>query len=86
MEEQKEYKHRYSGVKISDELTKEEKEFILKMDWNQQGDFQLPMLTEKIMVLNKNIKKLAKATSVYSIILIILTCILVVFSVIALIK
>ncbi|OGC75769.1 MAG: hypothetical protein A2145_05795 [candidate division Zixibacteria bacterium RBG_16_40_9] len=86
MEEQKEYKHRFSGVKISDELTNEEKEFILKMYWRLEDDLQLPMLTEKIMVLNKSIKKLAKATKVYSIILIILTFFLVVFSVITLIK
>lgn len=83
MEEQKEYKHRYSNVKMSDVLTKEEKDFLLAMqEWR---DFvQIPMLAEKIMVLNKSINKLAKATKVYSIILIILTLALVVFGVITL--
>jgi len=71
---------------MSNELDKEEKEFLLKMHQWDGTNVQLPMLTEKIMVLNKNIKQLSKATSVYSIILIILTCVLVVFSVITLIK
>lgn len=84
MSDKKEYRHKYSNIPISKELSEEEKDFILAMyNWTEG---QLPMLTEKILVLNKNIKKLAKATSRYSIILIVLTFFLVVFTVITLIK
>ena len=85
VEKEKEYKHRASNVKISDELTTGEKEFILAMqEWKEY--IQIPMLTEKIMILNKRIKRLSFWTSFYSVVLIILTLVLVIFGIIPLLN
>jgi hypothetical protein len=76
MENQKDYKHEYSNIKISDELSREEKEYIKAM-YGWKESVQMPMLTEKIVILEKRIKKLNSSTSFFSIVLILLTIVLV---------
>jgi hypothetical protein len=76
MKNKKEYKHEYSGIKISDELSDEEKDYIKAM-YGWKESVQMPMLTEKIILLSKRIQRLNFWTSVFSIILILLTIILV---------
>jgi hypothetical protein len=80
LENQKDYIHKYSGITISKELSQEEKEYIQAM-YGWKEFVQIPMLTEKIIILEKRIKKLNSSTSFFSIVLIILTVFLVILTV-----
>ena len=54
-------KHANSGVPYSRELDEEDKNFIRGMEsWKEST--QLPMLTDKIIVLSKSVRKLNKYT------------------------
>lgn len=74
-------KHANSRVPYSRELDEEDKNFIRGME-SWQESTQLPMLTDKIIVLSKSIKKLNKSTTIFSIILSIFALIQIIVAVI----
>jgi len=74
------YSHEYSNKPISDELDDQDKEFIKSM-YGWKESVQIPMLTDKVILLSKRIKELDKTTSKYSKAIIGLTFILFIVSV-----
>ena len=81
MEKEKEFKHQHGEIRISDELSTDEKEYIKSMyNWREQT--QLPMLTEKIIILSRRIEKFDKNTEKSNRILTALTVLLTVIGVI----
>ena len=79
MEEEKEHTHS-GGIKISEDLSEQDKNYIKEMYRNQRVSLQIPMLTDKIIVLANRIKRLNFWTSIFSISLIFLTIVLVILT------
>lgn len=72
MSEQK--NHRYANVPFSKELSQEDASFVESMsEWKET--IQTPMLVDKIIVLGHKIDNLNRATTLFSIILIIMAAI-----------
>ena len=75
MDNKKEYFHP-GRIKMSEDLSDEDKKYVDGM-YGHQDFYQIPMLTDKIIVLTNRIKKLTFWTTIFSIALVVLTGILV---------
>lgn len=77
--------HRFINSEISEELSEKEQKMIASLhEWRESA--QLPVLTEKMMVLSKRIKEMDETTSRFSSVLLLLTIIQVALAVLPYLK
>ena len=78
--EEKKFVHENTGIPISNELIDDEKKYIKSM-YSFVESVQIPMLTEKIIILSKKIEKFDKSSSSMSKRLLALTFFLVIIAI-----